>query len=273
MSYSFSAQEMEKLHTKTLDALKFFKDFCEENGLLFYLCGGCCIGAVREGGFLGWDDDGDVFMPRRDYERLREIWRDTDRFVLLRTDGENFCGLTNTTLVDTSATVVRAQQASLDIPHGVVIDIFPLDGCPSGFRRVRQKINAMLFCLYVTGVVPVNHGRIVTLGGRILLSLKKGKRRTRAWQRAEKKMSRYPIDACDNITELTAGPRYMSIEYPKELFASATQLPFEDTEMPVPVGYDAYLKAAFGDYMTPPPEDKRVSEHDIVFVDLDKPCK
>lgn len=67
----------------------YFRDFCKENNLKFFLCGGGCIGALRHKGFIPWDDDVDVFMPRDDYEKLREIWAqnaDTDRFSYCRSD-------------------------------------------------------------------------------------------------------------------------------------------------------------------------------------------
>ena len=85
MSYTFKDGELRRLQLKTLDMLLYFQRFCDEHGLLFYLCGGCCIGAVREGGFLKWDDDADVFLPRDDYEKLKSLWRDSDRFAMLAT--------------------------------------------------------------------------------------------------------------------------------------------------------------------------------------------
>lgn len=270
MGYSFSEGELRRLQQKTLDMLKDFRDFCDKNGLLFYFCGGCCIGAVREGGFLAWDDDADVFMPRGDYERLHELWRDTDRYALLHPDEEHNYGNPFTTLVDKTTTCIREQTKDIDMPHGIAVDIFPLDGCPTGWRRQKQKLDAMIFTLYLAQVVPVKHGKLVELGGRLLLALVPSpSARRRIWRRAEQRMSRYAIADCKRITELCAGPHYMQKEYPKEAFALAVRLPFEDTQMPVPVGYDDYLRIAFGDYMTPPSEEHRVPEHDIVYLDLD----
>ena len=271
MGYAFAPGELHRLQEKTLEMLEAFRQYCDENGLLFYLCGGCCIGAVREGGFLPWDDDADVFMPREDYERLASLWQDTERYALLHTDGQHNYGNAFATLVDTSTTCIREQTKEIDMPHGIAIDIFPLDGCPKGFRRLMQKKDALLHLLFLTQVVPVNHGKLVTLGAKLLLGLVRSEeRRRRIWQKAEKRMSRYAIRDCDAITELCAGPYYMNKVYPKEAFASAVLLPFEGTQMPVPVGYDAYLTEAFGDYMTPPPADQQMPEHDIVFLDLDR---
>lgn len=129
----FTREQLRALQCKELETLLFFKDFCEKNGLLFYFCGGCCIGTLRDGGFIPWDDDIDIFMPREDYEKMHRLWKEQckgSRFLCLRTDDHIFTGNIFTTIVDTSATCVKKNQAHLDIPHGLAMDVFPLDGCP-----------------------------------------------------------------------------------------------------------------------------------------------
>ena len=64
----------------------------------------------------------------------------------------------------------------------------------------------------------------------------------------------------------------MKKKYPQKAFADATELEFEGMMLPVMQGYDEYLTIAFGDYMQLPPEEKRVPHHDLVELDLDKPC-
>ena len=62
--------EIEALQKKSLEILVFFKEFCDKHNLLFYFCGGCCIGTLRHQGFIPWGDAIDVFMPRNGYEKL-----------------------------------------------------------------------------------------------------------------------------------------------------------------------------------------------------------
>ena len=271
---TLSDEQLHGIQSKTLDMIKYFKGFCERNGLTFFMCGGGCIGAVRNHGFIPWDDDLDVFMPREDYERLVGLWREQEsgeRYDLLKTDSERFCGNIFTTMVDRKTTAVRPQLAQLDIPQGLVIDIFPIDGCPAdrGERR-KQKLWAMVYSLFMSQVVPVKHGGIMAIGSRALLMLVPfASWRYKLWRLAERKMSKYKISDCTKITELCAGVGYMQNEYPADAFASAVMMPFEDTQLPVPVGYDAYLRIAFGDYMTPPPPEKQTTEHDLLFLDLE----
>ena len=122
--------------------------------------------------------------------------------------------------------------------------------------------------------MPENHGSIVKFVGKAMLNLVPSKKmRYKIWKFAEKKMSMYNISQCEYITELCAGPGYMQNEYPKEIFASAVYKNFEGYEMPLPIGYDEYLKIAFGDYMKLPPKEKQVAHHDIKFLDLNNSYK
>lgn len=275
--YEFTPETLRKLQLKELDTLVYFKEFCDKNNLLFYLCGGCCIGSLRTGGFIPWDDDIDILMPRDDYEKLYKLWDNDkqERFKLLRTDEKIFTGNIFTTIVDTETTCVKANQAHLDIPFGIMMDIFPIDGCPKGkFKRTMQKLNAMIYSLFLAQIVPENHGGIMALGSKFLLSIVKSpKAREKKWRNAERRMSKYKISDCEYITELCEGVHSMRPEYPKEWFASAVYREFEGLQMPIPVGYDPYLKKAFGDYMTPPPEDKQKPHHDMILVDTERSYK
>ena len=275
--YEFTPETLRKLQLKELDTLVYFKEFCEKNNLLFYLCGGCCIGSLRTGGFIPWDDDIDILMPRDDYEKLYKLWDNDkqERFKLLRTDEKIFTGNIFTTIVDTETTCVKANQAHLDIPFGIMMDIFPIDGCPKGkFKRTMQKLNAMIYSLFLAQIVPENHGGIMALGSKFLLSIVKSpKAREKKWRNAERRMSKYKISDCEYITELCEGVHSMQPEYPKEWFASAVYREFEGLQMPIPVGYDPYLKKAFGDYMKLPPEDKQKPHHDMILVDTERSYK
>ena len=275
--YEFTPETLRKLQLKELDTLVYFKEFCDKNNLLFYLCGGCCIGSLRTGGFIPWDDDIDILMPRDDYEKLYKLWDNDkqERFKLLRTDEKIFTGNIFTTIVDTETTCVKANQAHLDIPFGIMMDIFPIDGCPKGkFKRTLQKLNAMIYSLFLAQIVPENHGGIMALGSKFLLSIVKSpKAREKKWRNAERRMSKYKISDCEYITELCEGVHSMQPEYPKEWFASAVYREFEGLQMPIPVGYDPYLKKAFGDYMKLPPEDKQKPHHDMILVDTERSYK
>ena len=89
----FTPDKLRELQLKGLEILLYFKEFCEKHKLTFFFCGGCCIGTLRHKGFIPWDDDVDVFMPRDDYEKLYVLWNkyaDTKRYSCNRTNEKEY---------------------------------------------------------------------------------------------------------------------------------------------------------------------------------------
>ena len=265
---------MEPLQAKCLEMAEYFVQFCKENDLLCYLCGGGAIGTLRHKGFIPWDDDLDFFMPRKDYEKLAQLWpQKADSRYQLSKSNENYIDRNLfITIRDTQTTCIKPYQQDLDIPHGLALDVLPLDYYPAnGLSRKKQVIAALVYSLFCAQTIPEKHGGIMKWGSQALLTLIPSKKlRYKIWKKDEAEMTKYTKEESDGITELCSGPYYMKKKYPISSFEDALWLPFEDTELPIPIGYDDYLKTAFGDYMTPPPVEKQVAHHDAVLVDLEK---
>lgn len=276
--YKYTPEGLRKLQLKSLEMFKYMKKFCEENNLTVYFCGGCCIGTIRNHGFIPWDDDIDVFMPRESYNKLREIWNkkaDTNRYECVIPSEQNFTRNLFITINDNNTTFIKTHQTDLDINLGIPIDILPIDGCPSSrVKRKIQKFWALIYSLYCAQMIPKNHGKIVEIIGTIMLAIVPfNKLRWKIARLAEKKMTKYKIEDCEYVTELCSGPRYMQNEYKKEWFENAIYKEFEGEMMPILVGYDNYLKMAFGDYMKLPPKEKQIPEHNVVYCDLENSYK
>ena len=269
-----SPQELRAIQEKSMEILVYFKEFCQKHGLLFYFCGGCCIGAIRHKGFIPWDDDIDVFMPRKDYERLAQLWpKEADpQYAYCRSDKGHYLRSLLSAVSDENTTFIKERQQDLDISHGIRLEILPLDGCPeSRFARKRQILWALIYSMFNNNEAPTSKGKGAYLLGRFLLALAPTQgMRYRVWRLAEKRMSRWPITPeTKHITELCARYQYMVNDYPAEAFASAKWVEFEGLSMPVPIGYDTYLRMAFGDYMQLPPEEERIPKHEAVLVDTE----
>ena len=156
------------------------------------------------------------------------------------------------------------------MPHGLALDVIPLDYYPKNEADRKKQVRwALIYSLFCAQTIPEKHGAIMKWGSALLLGLTPGKLRYKIWKKAEKEMTKYTLEESDGITELCTGPGYMKKKYPIEAFEDNIFIDFENTKMPIPVGYDIYLKTAFGDYMTPPPKEKQVPHHDSVIADME----
>lgn len=271
---TLSIEETRKMQLKGLEMALFFDEFCKKHHLTWYFCGGCCIGTLRNKGFIPWDDDVDVFMPRKDYEKLKRIWKNTPEYSIQYTTKNYLTQNQFLTICANNTTFIKTYQKDLDINHGIVLDVLPLDGCPTGFKRKCQKFWALLYSLFIVGKAPDNHGKAVNLVGSAVLGIFKGKKvRYKIWRFCEKQMTKYPIEKCDYITELCSGPHYMQNEYPKSCFDHAVRMEFEGHQMAMPSGYDTYLRMAFGDYWKLPPKEKQVCHHEFEKIDTEHSYK
>ncbi len=201
------------------------------------------------------------------------LWKqemDESKYRLSRTSETEFLRSQLTAITDEETTFVKERQMDLDMAHGVRLEILPLDGCPSSrWRRKCQLLWGLAYQIYINQEAPTSKGKLLYVIGKCMLALVPGwKNRWRMARICERHMSRYPIRDCGYVTELCVRYNYMVNEYPREIFESAVYKDFEGYKLPIPVGYDTYLKMAFGNYMELPPEEKQVPSHDGVCVDV-----
>lgn len=265
----FTPEELRKWQLKLLEILVYFRDFCEEHNLRFMLAGGTCLGTVRHKGFIPWDDDVDVQMPRDDYEKLIRIWNqeaDTSKFVCDVTT-KNYCSKFPMAVIrSVGTTCIYDHSIDSDICQGLKIDVEFLDGVPNG--KISRKIN--LFCAYILALfrsqrIPARASKIKTIGSSILLGLFPSNSLKWTISRiCEKRIMKYKFDDHDVVRYL-----FCSLQE-KSAFEEIVYSEFEGYKMPIPVGYDSYLRSAYHDYMQLPPENKRKPATDnLFFYDLD----
>lgn len=273
MSIKLDDKTLRELQLAELDGLNFFDKFCRENGLTYYLCGGCLIGSIRNKGFVPWDDDIDVLMPRPDYEQFLKLYKEknpSERFILLDGTKENTYGNIFAVLTDTDHTLIKEYQQDMDMPKGIPLDIFPIDGLASSKpARIMQYVWTMVYSLFRSGIVPKNQGGLLSFGSKVLLGIFRGKNiRYKIWRFAEKRMSRYSFETSENVAELCAGFYFMKKVYPRSIYDGVCEVEFEGRKYLAMKNYDEYLKIPFGNYMELPPVEKRVAHHDIIELKL-----
>lgn len=270
-----------ELQNKMLDALSCLDYLCNEFGLTYWLAGGTCLGALRHEGFIPWDDDLDVYMPRPDYEKLWELVSGTviqSKYVLCRTDKERNYHHRVMQLVDTTTTFINKRCENEDIEHGVYIDIIPIDAREKTFiGKSRQFINAILFSVYnIQCKQEFNGGKmthIINFGTSVLLGvIRNPNMRYRIWRNAEKKMINAEWTTADQLIVLTSTFHELLNPFPKTWFDNR-QVVFETIKVNIPSGAENYCKTMYGDYMKLPPIEQQKVKHNTVFIDLENSYK
>lgn len=269
-------EQMRALQLKELEILKYLRQVCEANDLLFWLAGGSAIGALRHHGFVPWDDDVDVFMPRADYERLYAQWDQLSpnkQYSLCRSDDTHNYRHAAMTLNDNNTTFINFRTADQDVNQGIGIDILPMDlMAETKFQRAKQRFCAILFSIYINQRLPDNQGKVLrAMTGMPLAIVRSEKARIRLWQWAEKHMTKPSYGKSQTAVELVTGLKAMLRPLNRSWFKQTKLVPFEDTQMPVAQGVDAYLRLIFGDYMQMPPADQQKAKHHTAMIDTQTP--
>lgn len=255
-------KETSELQQIILEIQKKIHAFCEKNDIPYSLSGGTCIGAVRHKGFIPWDDDIDLFLTRENYDRfLDAIEKEPIEGVLVAT----FHNRSRFFLPFAKAEDVRTEVKEL-INHpgeiGVNIDLFPLSGLPNSLRRRKLYLfGARVFrgMLALKRIKPVGRRsqakNLILIFGRIALCWLPLKALLHIFDRFSKLCD---YDHADYICEIFSG---VTKPFPRECMRSAILMPFENQQFRVMSGYDAYLRATYGDYMQLPPPEKRITHH------------
>ena len=250
-----------------LELLRTFHNYCLSHGLRYSLSGGSLLGAVRHEGFIPWDDDIDVMMPRTDYETfLKEFEKASTHITIL-----HYLKDSNYHLPQAKISDKRTYRKGFE-SVGVNIDLFPVDGLPpnelfSEWKKELDRLNKVRYEVYY-----INNPQFAPKStlSPILYSVK----RVYAWgkhfllpdwyeitKKYNDKLSAFPFDKSKNAAVVNG--KYGERELlPQSVFAKYIPLLFEGEKYMCIEGYDMYLSSLYGDYMKLPPEDKRVNGHD-----------
>ena len=264
-----------ELQNLSLEILSDVADFCEKEGIKYSLAYGTLLGAIRHKGFIPWDDDIDIIMPREDYNRFREIYK-SDNFIFVDSSNTPDCFIAFGRVCETTRTLSRSYIPwhGRSIKTGVWIDVFPIDKVPDDPMEFQRYYGGLyLLQKYNSRIRKIHAGKI-----------EKYSLLRQIWANTIKALNpRYaqqqPVDIVGYIHEIIslgnsnksfnhlsqlADPENPDEYFDADDFTDYTDVEFEGRKFKAPARYDKILSKMFGDYMTLPPKEKRRPKQDYI---------
>lgn len=245
-------------------------DFFDEHGIKYFLCGGTLIGAIRHNGFIPWDDDIDIFVPRDDYEKLKEIIRKGKNLggsMTFRLPGDTGYQFPFIKASDLDYTFDDVNNYEDNLQQHIWVDIFPLNHYPDRkfahriyvaklhfFHKVTQYNAVKIKKGFSRNAILIRIAKAVSfiLGGYqnvCIIADKLGKR----------------LDKRYSKSKHVGNGSWTGDYYPAESVANYATHDFEGRKFSVPENYDLFLRSFYGDYMQLPPVEKRQTHYIKVY--------
>ena len=257
-----SLNELQKVE---FDILRHFALFCENHNINYFLSNGTLLGAVKYKGFIPWDDDIDVFVPREDYDRLLKIYEDSAQYKLFSFEKDGKFHYPFAKLCDVTTKKVMPELRNIDAIPGVEMDIFPLDCWHQDYENARKEVKS------------ISREIVFLQASQLKVSPVKNKMKSLVWElvavyarfRTSKYFDRKIIKK--SRSNKRDNPAYVGCKswclygereiIPAEIFADTVEVEFEGEKFKAPIGYDTYLRSLYGDYEKDPPLEKQKSRH------------
>lgn len=264
-----------------LELLFKLDEVCKKYNLRYWLDSGTLLGAIRHHGFIPWDDDIDLVMPRCDYDKLVKIskqeFTEPYYFQIINND-PNYAGI-HAKIRNTNTTAIFKSWLFTDVNQGIFIDIFPLDGVPGNeSEKVALFEKAPKLGKAIKSYYTYDH--ILSLNPKIIKMLLQRRKLAKSlikdeadyvskFNEFENLYREYPFDDCQKVGSLVIGlcdnKEYI---FSKSDFSDTLYVDFCGYKLPIPIGYKNILERYFGpDYMTP---KVYPGDHGYVYYDTEK---
>lgn len=261
-SKRYDEETLKHLQKVQLMMLKYFMKVCEEHDLDYFIYAGSLIGAVRHGGFIPWDDDVDVIMFRKDFEKLSKILETEidEKYWFINVLNEETYHYTWGRLLLKNTLLKEWWGDQVDYTPNIFIDIFILDNIPKNkFKRFIQKwtsftLNQLTMYAYIKFENESTIKKIIQQTIHYFLKIIPISPNT-IKRKCVETFKKYMDEECDEVCDFPAisqMPVYFKSDY-----LPAKKVKFEDIEVPIPNNFDKVLTRHYGDYMTLPPVESR----------------
>lgn len=266
--------EIKKLEVEILTEVA---TFCDQHNLRYYLCGGTLIGAVRHKGFIPWDDDIDVSMPRPDYDIFINSFHCEKEYIqVFSCQNKKDYWRTHCQVFDTRTVVVEdSYRQDIAKDNAVFIDLYPIEGMPSS--PIKQKLywagytvlHAVHYASILNNTKSHHFGEearfknfIRTVIKSVLIGIFRWFDYRTVIRICEWYAKLYSFEESEYVAIVAEngdfGIRGIT---PKAIYKQALAVPFENAYFKIPGEYDYYLRKVYGDYMQLPPECDRIYKH------------
>jgi len=270
MSFEYNDDVLKKIQNIELEMLKEVDRICRKYSIIYELDGGTLLGAVRYGGFIPWDDDIDIRMLRKDYDRFCDVCQDEfgDKYFLqtYHTDSEYRWGYGR--VLKNNTEYCRADHEMINSRNGIFLDIFPCDNMPEkGFQKqiynFRCYIARKIGYSVVGAMYEKNHAKRLVY--KVLSSI--------PIKVAANEFDRLASKYDNKQTKYVRTPgwhwKQESKGYLRSWLTEYKEIKFEDMVAYAPKDTDGFLRYMYGDdYMTPPPENERNPQHPATMIDF-----
>ncbi len=260
MSSAIYPDEAISLQLRMLD---YIDSALTKNGISYWLDSGTLLGSVRHKGFIPWDDDIDIVVLRKDYDRAVSVLNaGSERYKALTMDNTKGYFYLFAKVTDTYTHIVEKDLKEID-GLGIYVDLFPLDYLPQDDREYQKyvdrlfRLRKLIYCslFSVQQLKPMSPGmKCRAITGKLL-------GRDRLLSKADQLCRRYSDRQAGYLANIV-GSVSKNRKVPATVFEKTVYGEFEGKTYPIPAGYHEYLSCLYGDYMKLPPEEKRVLTHD-----------
>lgn len=258
--------ELNELKSIQVEILSKVHNFCVDNNIRYSLTAGTLLGSIRHKGYIPWDDDIDIAMPRPDYDRFLNSFNGAypDLYVIAPELNWNFYA-PYANVCDNRTVVYENSNGHRGIEMGIKIDIFPIDGVPADYSVYMSKLKRIQFINKILWgkrfeISQINLSHFSTslkiLAAKVLFSY-------RSYASFQKELNQIVRSHPFESSEYAHGWSFSAIEsrFKREIFEEYINVPFESSSYYAIKDYDTWLTALYGDYMKLPPIEQRVNHH------------
>ena len=265
-----ASYDIDILHEHILQILLTVDKVCREHHLRYYLWAGTMLGAVRHKGFIPWDDDMDICMPRPDYDLLLahcHEWMPAP-FEVVGPHNRSDYPYPFAKVEDSSTTVL--ERPDFNFPEGIYVDIFPIDGIPSDKAVATKHLKKYKFwrhLLFFRGRDPFKHGKGPRSWWPLLIHKMYSLQQLQ--DKVQRLMTQYKFDDCEQVIDYDSVFRGIVA---KKILGEPKEYEFEGKKFLGVSDAHQYLTEMYGDYMTPPPKEKQI-QHNFYYINLELPYR